>query len=905
MTADPKVEGGGPPGRLFHHHAHLVSHTHWDREWYQPAGRFRQRLVTLIDELLDAPAREGAFLLDGQTIVLEDYLAVKPERAAELSAQLREGTLEAGPWYVLADELIPSGEALVRNLLAGRRMLKSLRAEAPPVLYCPDSFGHPSALPLIASGFGYQLIILWRGFGGARWPSSDVVRWRAPDGSAAIVYHLPPSGYEAGANLPLDANAASARWQQLHAALTSRNESGVILIPNGADHHARQSHLDEAVAALKSAAAPDTVLRSSLRAFSAALLAAVSQIPVRVITGELRDSYGYTWTLQGTFASRAAQKRRNALVEQLLARECEPFAAIAWRRGGKDRRSLLNAAWATLLRCHPHDTLCGCSTDEVAGAMDARLADASTQAHGLRQDAIAAIVGHDADAAHTQRDEWQPACVIWNAAPYPRSGIAEVELDTPLCRVPVGPGSQADGPPDIRRRPLSLGRDTPMQVLSKHVVTVRTESPRHYPVAEMTERSLALAWVSPIAGYGTSTRALGAGRATTNSPPNPVVATGLSLDNGALRVSVTALGTVRLEEIATGRTVESLISFEDVGDRGDLYTHSPVGDVSTDARFLGARLLQGGPLRGSIAVRWRLSLPRARPAVRATSRGESRAPRFPMPVTVTVSLDAGSPFVRIALHGSNTARDHRVRIVFDTGVSGGATHADAAFGTVHREPVVVPPEEARLELPPTTAPLHRYVSVFNSDEGATVYSDGLAEYEVTAHGGVAITLVRAVEQLSRNDLPERPGHAGWPEHTPDAQCRGPFEATFAIMLHRARGAESIDLIERVANDVLLPLRGATLRSAIQPSHSTRGVELSGAGLAFSAVKVSEDGESLVLRCVNLLDEQVTGEWHMETAITYAHLARLDETIVAPLLPEHDVVRFTAPPRAVVTILVRS
>src|SRR5215212_3278202 len=119
---------------------HVVTHTHWDREWYHPAARFRQRLVALIDELLDAPGDGESFLLDGQAVVLDDYLEVRPERAAELAERLRAGTLEAGPWYVLADELIPSGEALVRNLLAGRRTLRRFRAVAPPVLYCPDSF---------------------------------------------------------------------------------------------------------------------------------------------------------------------------------------------------------------------------------------------------------------------------------------------------------------------------------------------------------------------------------------------------------------------------------------------------------------------------------------------------------------------------------------------------------------------------------------------------------------------------------------------------------------------------------------------------------------------------------------------------------------------------------------------
>ena len=83
----------------------VVSHTHWDREWYQPAERFRQRLVALIDELLDTPPAPGApFLLDGQAVVLEDYLDVRPERASELGTALRDGRLEAGPWFVLADE---------------------------------------------------------------------------------------------------------------------------------------------------------------------------------------------------------------------------------------------------------------------------------------------------------------------------------------------------------------------------------------------------------------------------------------------------------------------------------------------------------------------------------------------------------------------------------------------------------------------------------------------------------------------------------------------------------------------------------------------------------------------------------------------------------------------------------
>ena len=191
---------------------YVVGHTHWDREWYQTAERFRQRLVPLVDELLDdPPTGDSSFLLDGQAVLLQDYLEVRPDRAGELSSLIRDGRLEAGPWYVLADELIPSGEALVRNLLAGREAVRRLRGEPPPVLYCPDSFGHPAILPDLARGFGCDLIVLWRGYGGARWPSGDTVHWRAPSGEQVLVHHLPPDGYEFGSSLPADHAAARER----------------------------------------------------------------------------------------------------------------------------------------------------------------------------------------------------------------------------------------------------------------------------------------------------------------------------------------------------------------------------------------------------------------------------------------------------------------------------------------------------------------------------------------------------------------------------------------------------------------------------------------------------------------------------------------------------------------------
>jgi alpha-mannosidase len=230
--------------------------------------------------------------------------------------------------------------------------------------------------------------------------------------------------------------------------------------------------------------------------------------------------------------------------------------------------------------------------------------------------------------------------------------------------------------------------------------------------------------------------------------------------------------------------------------------------------------------------------------------------------------------------------------------------ADAAFGAVRRLPLTLSPEDSRMESAPSTAPLHRYVSLFSEHAGATLYSDGLAEYEATPGGDILITVLRAVGELSRNDLTERPGHAGWPAHTPGAQSHGPFSARLALMFHGARTPEAVDAIERTADDVMLPLVGETLRSALAIPPVTSGVELRGAGLALSAIKESEDGEWLVVRCVNLLQHDVTGTWRFGFPVTEARLARLDEMPAETIPISENGVTFRSAARAIVTILVR-
>ena len=870
--------------------AHLVAHTHWDREWYHPFVRFRQRLVALIDELLDQPPGAGeSFLLDGQAIVIEDYLEVRPERTAELSSLLQAGRLEAGPWYVLADELIPGAEAIIRNLLLGRRVLRRMRASPPPVLYCPDSFGHPAALPTIAAGFELPVAIVWRGFGGRRWPASDTVRWQADSGDSVILYHLPPSGYEYASSLPVTPALAEERWSRMRDELSPRSATSVVLLPNGADHHAREQQQHDAVRALKKAAkhSGDTVRASSLAAFAKHVLTATAAWHLPVVRGELRDSYGYTWVLQGTFATRAAQKRANACAERALVRDAEPWAALARQRGGASRASLLVAAWRTLLQTHPHDTLCGCSIDAVASAMDVRLRDAVAQANGIRDDAIADLVSHDAAAARTARNDWKPLVLVRNRAPRPRGGVAIVEIRQFLADVPVGPGSPSAVHVAESTTTPRLEGASPLQILHRRDAYDLVESPRHYPDNDLVSITRAAVWVEPVAGYGVRAYPLAISGTTGPAPLSPVRVDGNSIDNGIVRLTVAADGRVSAELSGGARRIDDLIAIEDRVDEGDLYTPS-IRAGGAVPELVDARVTQTGPLIGEARVRWRL---------RHSSSCVTQ-------LDVSLMLVAESPLVRVQLRGTNRGRNHRLRVGFRTGVIQGAVWADAAFGPVQRQPLEVPEQDTRDEQPPSTAPLHRFVSLFAPAAGATLFSDGLAEYEATDDGKLFVTLLRAVGELSRSDLPERPGHAGWPAPTPHAQSIGPFAARLALLLHGGRDAATIDLIERTADDALLPLEGRTMRSALSIPEPFHGVELEGRGLAFSTLKESDDGESIVARCVNLLDEPVDGRWRFGVPVREARLARLNETPLDALTCDGPAVAFKASPRAVVTILLR-
>ncbi len=842
---------------------HLIPHTHWDREWYLPRAAFVARLIPALDDLLDrldASPEFRSFFLDGQTVLLEDYLRVRPDQRQRVSSLVRAGRLQVGPWYVLADELIPSGESLVRNLLLGRADAESLGGR-PGVLYSPDAFGHPAIWPALAAEFGIGHGVLWRGLGGEVGQEGDLFRWYAPDGRSILLYHLPPDGYEAGSGLVDDPPRLRQAWSILKPVLVRRAASSHLAVTVGADHHAAPAAIGR-VRDLIAALEPNAEVRvSRFDEFFQAVEAQANG--VTALRGELRWSYGYTWTLQGVHATRAPLKRRHAQAELLLERTAEPLAALAFAAGRGDRRPLLRDGWRTLVRSQFHDSIGGCTSDVVARRVAGRLDDAVQGAREIARASLDALTGNDPDRARDHPEDTAPRLVLWNPAARVRGGgVVVADLTWFRRDVLIGPpGGREPRRGDGARAISLLGPDgpIPLQPLGRALEHERLDAPRHYPDQDEVD-VVRVAFQAPALG-GLGVALLEPIERQRASVEGGARAAERSLDNGMLALTVGRDGTIALADRRTGLLYPSLLGLESAGDAGDTYTWAPRARdrVHRLNGPVAVRVLARGPVVAALEVSGRLGCANGWVGMR-----------------LVVTLHAGSPAVRCTVQLDNQATDHRLRLHVPSGVPAAAAVAGAQFGTVVRSAVAADAARYPRETPVTTAPAQRFVAVADGERGLAVLAPGFFEYELGSDGDLRVTLLRAVGQLSRDDLPTRPGHAGWPTPTPEAQCLGTDELQLAIVPVQAADLWMGSSLPELWEDVFLPPRALWLRQASPLSIPPGHVRLEGRGLVFSAAKPPEAGDGLVLRCWNARAEPVSGVWRLGRPATRAVRLRADE-----------------------------
>lgn len=854
----------------------LVSHTHWDREWYRTFEAFRAHLVDTVDRVLDQLDEDPGwcFLLDGQAVVVEDYLAVRPDRRQRLAAAVASGRLAVGPWYVQPDSLLPSGESHVRNLLEGRRVAESL-GRCSAVAYCPDSFGHPAQFPQLFDGFGLGPFVYWRGNGDEIDELGPVYRWVAPDGSAVAAYAL-LRGYFCAAGLPEDPGAAADALAGIVADL-DRCPGVPVLLMNGVDHMYPQPHTAEVAAAL--AARTGAGVRRGLLDDLRPVLDPDGLPPFsgELLGGRLAN------LLPGVWSSRMGLKVANRCAERSLVGWAEPWAALGAALGLADEAPSLRAARRALLANQAHDSIGGCSKDEVHRQMRGRFATATE----LADETTARVLQRVAGLGPDRHTAWDTALdvAVFNPSPHPRTDVVRVPLDGfPLYRITYA---------DVGTHPLALAARTVAgyEVDGRPARVVASTDPGRVRMEEDCP-ALDLEFVVddvPALGWRRV-------RLTPSAAHHERVDDGDAIANGTgTAVAVAADGT--LSVTAGGRTFSGLGAVEDVGDRGDTYDFDPVdADPGAVLRAVDVERRRHPSGIERLLVTRTFDVPeRVDPDRRRRS-----ARTVALVVRTEVRVAPGVDRVDLRVEVDNTACDHRLRLLFPTGWPCGRFHSATTFDVATR--TTAPAVDAGWWHPaPTTFPHQGWVSA----NGLTVAAHGLPEAEVTADGTIAVTLLRAVGWLSHVELGRRPIPAGPTLPAPDAQCPGPCRADLTIRLEPDDVAADPGSMAARASGDELGLRAVPAGPTPLFPEGRDLFHLGPPSLVLSALKPAEDGNGAILRVLNPSDEPVAAVLDTSLEVAEAQSVRLDESPDDGTVERRDGrVRFAVGPHALRSLRLR-
>ncbi len=842
---------------------HIVPHTHWDREWYAPFQTFRARLVELWDDLLALTETDPdfTFLMDGQTVVIEDYLAIRPEARARVNRAIAERRIAVGPWYTLPDEFLVSGETLVRNLERGMA-LGDAHGGAMRVGYLPDSFGHAAQMPQIYRQFGLTHAVVWRGVPSAIDRLAFI--WEAPDGSAMLTAYMATS-YGHGHDLPLTGPALAVRLRAALKALERFRPGPDVLLMNGNDHASPQPRLTAAVAE-----ANQHLDRA--RARLARLDDYLQRLPADGWPhwkGELRASSRAN-VLMGVLSVRAPDKQAYFRATESLERRAEPLAALTGIPGA----GFLHEAWTLILQNAPHDTACGCGIDAVAE--EARL---RSQAAQQIADAVArqglARVEKEAGGAGGPRQGPGVDVIVWNPSPFPRAALVAVEVpgDEPKWMAQNAEGA------------------LPVQALGPAVVLD----------AEIRRPGVQRALVPTGIVEGCSWSRIRVRPGAPVAAARGVRADKDALENDWIRCRVDPDGTLSVVHAETGTTYVGLHRLVDEGDGGDEYNFSPPSSdapVRAPARVSAVRCLETGPLRGTLE----LDLDYRIPAGLAADRASRAEELVEMPMTLRVSLESGRRQLDCELELENRARDHRSRVEFPLPFSVFRSHADSAYYVAARD-VVPPRHEAgapEWELP--TYPMRTFVDASDGRRGLALITAGLHEYELMPGPPpvLALTLLRAVGWLSRGDLRYRTGGAGPSMETPGAQVLGRHCFRYSLYFH-PDGWEAAGLW-RAAEAIRLPIEVVAVRPvAAEPRRAPARIHLEPEGLQMTACIPRPYGYDL--RLLNASDAETRARVRLAPPPAEARWVSLGGETRERLSPVDGSLRFRLRPWEIATLRV--
>ncbi len=873
------------------------SSTHWDREWYQDFQTYRYRLVKLVDNLLklfDSDPDYETFHFDGQTIVLEDYTEICPEKKEKLRQLIKERRILIGPWYVMPDEFLLSGESLIRNLMKGHEIAKEWGTEAWKYGYVCDIFGHIAQMPQIFGGFDIKYSALGRGTDES---SPYYFRWRAPDGSECINYTLDAEhGYgifryayrfeqDQSINNPkIVENIKTYVDNEI-----KRSNVPVVVLMDGLDHCEAGVHTSDYIKKIAELFPEANIHHIDLT--KQGKLVEQYRDELSVVEGELnltsQFGHSYLTLITNTLSSHYPLKQQNDRCQNLLEKVVEPTAVLAEFDGVDLNRSFVKTAYRHLIQNHPHDSICGCSIDQVHKDMVYRFDQVEEIADVFTGDYL-----NETFRKNQPVEEKAYNCMLTlqNFLPYDVDKTVTVDLHFKpdyftRWREPFGFE-------DINSFKIidNEGNEIPYQTISvkrnlkKHPYNYAAEI--RYDLHTITFRAkmpaLAKAEYKIVPNYNAS-RYL-----------KKLTSGADYMENDYIRVDIQNNGALKLTDKKTGKIYANLCNLVDDGEIGDGWFHAnPIDDevISTAGGNCTISKIESGPDRCVFKVMRNLTVP--------AEMVESPHCKTRSKDTVTlkfeslIGLSSENRYADVKMSFDNIAKDHRIRMMLPTGITEDKYFVGQAFYCCEREVGLDYDKQQWREIPYEKATNGIVGKRDKNGNGiAFVSAEGIHECASfdDNEGSLAVTLFRGFSTTYFTNGETL------------CQRNQPITHTFAIAAIDSDVNYNDILKIQDSLAVNVPCNLATVTADTEIKLYDSAVKVDGENIATSVIKLAESGNKneIIVRLFNTCNETSIGSITLAKEIKKAELVNLNEEYISDVTTDGKKLEFALSPWKIAT-----
>lgn len=839
--------------------------THWDREWYKPFQGFRYELLKAVDIIMEflEEQRIEQFVFDGQTVVLEDYLEIKPQNRERLTALIQSGRLLVGPWYVMPDELLVSGESIVKNFLIGHSVAKAFKTKAWKFGYLNDIFGHIAQMPQILQGFGIGGAYLGRGVGSGEQNYTNFL-WRAPDGSECFAYKQSYSELLRRFSEADDKDAIISEYisksTDIPVAILNYTDDHAIPNEDTCDFYKRMTRLSETehvVCGIEKALELQRKYKHKLPCESGEL----------IITGETQaDLRAVTHSISSYYPI----KRENDVCENILENQMAPMLAISSLLKFGLEENFLKLAYKYLLKNQAHDSICGCSVDTVHRDMFYRYSQIHSIADAMRE----YFFEHMGMCTPAQNEF---ILKIFNFGLQSVKRTIEVDLFFEKgweCERTDNAGYQT-----IHDFVLvnANGEEVPYQITAIKNDYVVSEHQNNRYVDKYS-----VAFSAELPSFGAACYKVLAKKYTRRYIKKCADSV-MTAENEYIRLTVKENGTLTIEDKERQISYSGIGTFIDDGEAGNGWFHEPPygrnNIVSSQGAVTSIERLRDGELLTTFRIKMRMDIPKKLDYQSGCRSDET----VTMKIVTDVTLREGNREVEFETVIDNCADDHRVRIEFPTGLRGEDYYASQAFAYVKRYRGISA-EGAMYREPEAYEKNTSGIITVENEDGIRLSflgKEGFHEAGVSEDGVISVTLLRGFGRILV--------HANKPTFS---QIKGQHRFKYAISTEQ-NPVKLLRIKKEMMEKSLAISAGDTAEQSL--------MELVSDSLAVSVVKPSENGKGIISRLYNPTEKTAAGKLKFRFPVKNVAEVTLSEEKIKECRLEENSVEITLASYKIMTV----